>query len=249
LTGPGVPAQAVLLAGGLGTRLRPATKSTPKCMLPVAGRPILEHVIRHLAGYGVTELLVNLHHLGSVISDYFGDGRQLGVRITYAPEEELLGTAGTVREARGWLRHSFLVWYADNLSYCRLDRMAVVHHNTRAQVTIAAHYRADPTGSGVMVTDTQSQITGFQEKPSDITGPALVNAGIYLLERDVLDQLPADVPCDFGADVFPALLASGTRAVAYVLRSDEGLWWSDQPADLAITRSEFTRAGPPGIGT
>ncbi|MDQ3919894.1 MAG: nucleotidyltransferase family protein, partial [Acidobacteriota bacterium] len=118
-----MPTRAVVLTAGRGTRLRPLTETVPKCMVPLAGRPLLEHTVERLRGYGVTELSVNLHYLPDVVPAHFGDGSRRGVRMTYSFEDELLGTAGSVRRMAAGFDAPFFVWYGDNLSDCRLDRL------------------------------------------------------------------------------------------------------------------------------
>jgi len=120
--------KAMLLAAGLGTRLRPLTNQMPKCMVPVDGKPILERNIEWLCKYGITEIVINLYHLPEVVMDYFGDGSRWGVDITYSIEREILGTAGGVKHvARLFDEGAFLVWYVDNLSTCDLKRLITFH--------------------------------------------------------------------------------------------------------------------------
>ena len=113
----------MLLAAGLGTRLRPMTETVPKCMISIAGKPLLEHNIGVLRDYGVTDLVINLHHLPQLVIDHFGDGERFGIRIKYSLEPELLGTAGGVKKVEPFFDGPFFVWYGDNLSTCRLDRL------------------------------------------------------------------------------------------------------------------------------
>src|SRR5947209_5466105 len=139
-----------LLAAGHGTRLRPLTDRMPKCMVDVGGKPVLEHSVIWLRDYGVTDLIVNLSHLASVVTDYFGDGRKWNVRITYSLEDRALGTAGGVKQASWFFDGPFFLWYGDNMSTCRLDRLWAQHTRYRSSATIALFHRAQVSGSGIV---------------------------------------------------------------------------------------------------
>jgi NDP-sugar pyrophosphorylase family protein len=241
----GVPAQAMMLAAGQGTRLRPLTERIPKCMVPLGGRPLLEYGIRWLGKHGVTELVINLHHLPKAVTEYFGDGRPWGVRITYSLEPEPLGTAGGVTRMASFFRGPFFVWYGDNLSTCRLDHLWEQHTSRGGAVTVALHQRDDPTHGGIVALDAQDRITRFLEKPAP--GEVFsrwVNAGIYLLEPEVLDAIPAGRAVDFGRDVFPAMLAAGGALYGYRMSAPERLWWIDRSEDLQRVEREWETIEP-----
>jgi NDP-sugar pyrophosphorylase family protein len=232
----------MLLAAGLGTRLNPLTDTISKCMIPIAGKPLLEHNIGVLRSYGVTDLVINLHHLPQTVMNHFGDGSGFGIRLTYSVEPELLGTAGAVKKVEEFFDGPFFVWYGDNLSTCRLDRLWQVHQSKRGVATIALHYREDPTQSGIVGLDENDRVTRFLEKPrADQVFSHWVNAGILVLEREVLESIPAESAADFGRDVFPALLERDSAIFGYRMAEDESLWWIDMPDDLA--RVEQALAG------
>jgi len=223
----------MILAAGQGTRLRPLTESIPKCMMPIGGKPLLEHTILWLRKYGVTDLMINLHYLPQVVKDYFGDGQRCGVRVTYSVEKEALGTAGGVKNVAWFFDGPFFVWYGDNLSTCRLDRLWEFHRAKGGIVTIALHYREDPTQSGIVGLDENDRIVRFLEKPTpDQVFSHWVSAGIFVLEPAVLQAIPAEGTPDFGRDVFPGLLADGQSLYGYRMSQDEGLWWIDTLDDL-----------------
>lgn len=228
-----MPTKAMLLTAGQGARLRPLTETVPKCMVPISGKPLLEHTIEYLRGCGVTQLVINLHYLPDVVPNYFGDGRRWGVQLVYALEAVLLGTAGSVRESAAFFDETFFVWYGDNLSTCRLDLLWQQHKARGGIATIALHERTDPTQSGIVGMDESDRITRFLEKPRpDQVFSHWVNAGIYVLEPAALAAIPAHGVADFGRDVFPKLLAQGAQLYGYKMSADEGLWWIDTLVDL-----------------
>ena len=232
-----MPRQAMLLAAGRGERLAPLTDSVSKCMIPISGRPLLEHNIDALKNYGVTYLVINLHHLPQTITDYFGDGSRFGVQITYSLESELLGTAGAVRKVADFFNGAFFLWYGDNMSDCNLNRLWQFHNSRKALITIALHHREDPTRSGIVGLDENCRVTRFLEKPrADQVFSHWVNAGILVLEREVLARISDQQPSDFGRDVFPALLEQNYPIYGYRLSDDENLRWIDTAEDLAAVQ-------------
>lgn len=223
--------KAVVLAAGKGSRLGALTKAMPKPMLPVAGRPIVDHTLERLAQSGVRDVFMNLHHHPEVLKKYCGDGSRWGLRITYTVELELLGTAGAVRNFARHLRGSpFFVVYGDNYLECELAPIWRFHEQHAGLATIALVEREDTTGSGVVQVDGDGRVVGFVEKPppSQAAG-CLVNGGLYVLSPAILPLLPDKVPCDFGYDVFPALVAAGRPIYGRVL---EGRVWPIDTPDL-----------------
>jgi NDP-sugar pyrophosphorylase family protein len=225
--------KAMILAAGQGTRLRPLTERIPKCMVPIGGKPLLEHTVLWLRKYGVTDLIINLHHLPHVVKDYFGDGQKWEVKITYSVEKEPLGTAGGVKNVEWFFDGPFFVWYGDNLSTCDLHRLYVFHQAKGGIATIALYYREDPTASGIVGLDENDRLTRFLEKPrADQVFSHWVSAGIFVLEPAVRQAIPAEGSPDFGRDVFPTLLAHRQPLYGYRMSEGEGLWWIDTPEDL-----------------
>lgn len=235
--------KAMLLAAGLGTRLKPLTDNLPKCMLPIAGKPVLEHNLEWLKRYGVNQVMINLYHLPQVVKDYFGDGSNWGMKITYSLEKEILGTAGGVKNVAWFFDEGpFFVWYGDNLSTCDLGRLLRFHQEKGGVLTIALFHREDVTQSGILGLAEDDRVLRYLEKPGD--GEVFshwVNAGIMVLEPEVLGYIPSNGPSDFGRDVIPTLLAEGQRLFGYRMSSDEGLWWIDTPEDLQRTEQEISR--------
>jgi mannose-1-phosphate guanylyltransferase len=196
------------MAAGLGTRLRPLTYDVPKPMVPVANRPIMEHILAVLARHDVREVIANLHWFPETIREHFGDGSRLGIDLSYSHEEALLGTAGGVRNVREFLGDAhFCVLAADALT--DLDLGALVStHRERGWIATLATKRVPNVGEyGVVVAGPDGRVQGFQEKPDPAEALSdLANCMIYVLEPEIFDYFPAKQEVDFALDVFPALL-------------------------------------------
>lgn len=215
--------RAVLMAGGSGTRLRPLTCDLPKPMVPILNRPIAEHIINLLKKHRITEVIATLHYLPDVIRDYFHDGSDFGVQMTYAVEEDQpLGTAGCVKNIAELLDRTFLVISGDCIT--DFDLSAAIHYHKRHQskATIVLTRVPNPIEFGVVITDEDGHIKRFLEKPStsEIFSDT-VNTGIYILEPEVLEFLPANQESDFSKDLFPLLLDKGIPMYGYIA---EGYW-------------------------
>lgn len=235
--------KAMLLAAGFGTRLRPITDHLPKCMVPVAGKPVLQWNIEFLRSQGIVDLVINLHRHPQAVVDYFQDGASLGVRLHYSYEPELMGTAGAVWAARRFfLQDRFIVLYADNLINCNLKALIEVHLNNNSALTMALFWRQEVSASGVVQLNDQGKIVAFKEKPGkDEVFSHWVNAGLFLCEAGLLLQhIPPGRPSDFGHDVLPALLRAGESLYGYTMGPAETLHWIDTPQDLAFTEKFFT---------
>lgn len=233
----------MLLAAGFGTRLRPITDSLPKCMVTVAGKPVLQWNIEFLRSQGIVDLVINLHRHPQAVVDYFQDGASLGVRLNYSYEPELMGTAGAVWAARHFfLQDRFIVLYADNLINCNLKALQSVHLSNNSALTMALFWRQEVSASGVVQLNDQGEIVAFKEKPGkDEMLSHWVNAGLFLCEAGLLLQyIPPGRPSDFGHDVLPALLRAGERMHGYTMGPAETLHWIDTPRDLAFTEKFFT---------
>ncbi len=214
--------KAIVMAGGEGSRLRPLTLERPKPMITLASAPALEHILRLLRRHGFTDVLVTLHYLGSVIEDYFGEGEDLGLRITYTHEDRPLGTAGSVALARASLTEPFLVISGDALTDVDLSAFIKFHQDNRAQASLLVYRVPNPLEYGVVVTDESNRIERFQEKPS--WGEVLsdtVNTGIYALDPAVFSFVPEGRSIDFSLDVFPRMLADKRPLYGFVA---DGYW-------------------------
>jgi len=213
--------KAVILAGGLGTRLYPLTRKTAKCMLPVNGKPLLEHIIRYLSSYGFKEIVVTLGSKRKHIVDYFGDGSAYNVKLLYSIESKPLGTAGSFKDAEDYLDGTVLVMQGDTLTNFDLARVISFHKKRKAMATIALAPVKDPAGYGIAAIDKQGRIMMFEEKPKHFFSN-LVNSGIYVVEHEVLDYIPQGKIFDFSRDLFPTLL--GKKLSVYGIKMD-GYWF------------------------
>ena len=215
--------KAVVMAGGEGTRLRPMTSSMPKPLLPVVNRPIMEHVLRLLRRHGFTETVVTVQFLASLVRNYFGDGEDLGMDLTYAAEESPLGTAGSVKNAEAALRDdTFLVISGDALTDIDLGELVRVHRERGAMVTVCTTRVPNPLEFGITILDDDGRVQRFLEKPTwGQVFSDTVNTGIYVMEPEVFDYVAPDEPVDWSGDVFPVLLKEDRPVFGYVA---EGYW-------------------------
>ncbi|NEO12790.1 MULTISPECIES: mannose-1-phosphate guanyltransferase [unclassified Moorena] len=215
--------RAVLMAGGSGTRLRPLTCDLPKPMVPILNRPIAEHIVNLLKRHNINEVIATLYYLPDVMRDYFQDGSDFGVKMTYAVEEEQpLGTAGCVKNISELLNETFLVISGDSITDFDLTAAIEFHKAKKSKATLILTRVPNPVEFGVVITDKEMRIRRFLEKPStsEIFSDT-VNTGTYILEPSVLEYLPSNEECDFSKDLFPKLLAKDEPMYGYVA---EGYW-------------------------
>ncbi len=225
------PNLVVIMAGGKGTRLMPHTENCPKPMVPVAGKPMLEHIIERGKQEGFSQFVLAIHHLGHVIEDYFGNGEGLGVKIDYLREHSPLGTAGALSLINPKPDAPFVVTNGDVITDLRFGELLDFHCRYQATATMAVrvHEWQHPFG----VVQTQGiEIVGFEEKP---VARSHINAGVYALSPEVLDELTAQTPCDMPA-LFEQLQAKAKRTVAYPMHEP----WLDvgRPGDLSEANSQ-----------
>jgi len=212
------------MAGGEGTRLRPLTANQPKPMLPMANRPMAEHVVNLLRKHGFEEIVVTVAFLANQIRTYFGDGSEFGVSMVYATEETPLGTAGSVLNAREQLDERFLVISGDVLTDIDLSELVAFHEKQGAVATLALKAMENPLEFGIVITGQDGRIERFLEKPGwgDVFSDT-INTGIYVLEPEVLDWIEEGRPVDFSGEVFPAMLTEGLPLYGFVA----GGYWED----------------------
>jgi mannose-1-phosphate guanylyltransferase/phosphomannomutase len=214
--------KAVVMAGGEGTRLRPLTSNQPKPMVPIVGKPCMEHIVELLKEHGFDDIVVTLAFMPQAIRGYFGAGESQGVSIRYSVEESPMGTAGSVKLAEGVLDEPFLVISGDAL--CDIDLGALVrfHREKEALVTIGLKSVDNPLEFGIVVTDDEGRIERFLEKPSwGQVFTDTINTGIYVLDPEVLRHVPEGQPFDFSKELFPLLLEMGRPLYGYIA---DGYW-------------------------
>lgn len=201
--------QAVILAGGKGTRLGDLARDIPKPMVPVDGKPILLHQVELLVRYGIRDIVMITGHMSRVIEEYFGDGSRFGVRVRYYVEEIPLGTTGGIKMAESMLEDEFLVLYGDVMMDVDFGRMIEFHHRKGSRCTLALHPNDHPYDSDLVEIDQQGRVTAFHAKPhpEDFEYHNLVNAALYVLSRAVLAYITPGVKADFGKDLFPRVLS------------------------------------------
>ena len=241
--------RAMVLAAGLGTRLRPITYEMPKPMVPVLNRPVMEHILRLLARHGFTETIANLHWFPELIEEHFGDGSEFGVELTYSHEEQLLGHLGRRPQRAEFLGDSFLVISGDALTDLDLAAMRDFHESHDGIATLATKRVADTSQFGVAITGADGRIQGFQEKPDPAEALSdLANCGIYMFRSEIFDFFPAPGTskaagpsdpegfADWAMDVFPRLLEGDVPFYSHEIDA----YWNDI-GSLEELRAEHPR--------
>ncbi len=215
----------MVMAAGLGTRLRPLTYEVPKPMVPVVNRPVMEHILELLPRHGFSEVIANLHWFPETIRERFGDGSALGVDLTYSYEDELLGTAGGVRNVAEFFgSESFLVMAGDALTDIDLAALRAAHESNGGVATLAVRRVANVSEFGVVIAGSEGRVQGFQEKPDPAEALSdLANCMIYVLEPEVFDYFPDKPVVDFALDVFPALLENDVPFHVHTIDA----YWND----------------------
>ncbi len=210
--------QAIILAGGRGSRLQPLTKDLPKPLVPIIDKPVIEHIVELLCQSNIRDIGITLGYMADKIIAYLGDGSKYGARIRYFVEQEPLGTAGSVKQAVKYLADDFLVIAGDSYTNINLKEALAYHQKSSSLFTIVSKWVDDPTGYGVLTADAQGKVTHFVEKP-DLKTSALVNTGIYVISRPIMSIVP-DSFYDFSRDLIPKLLGN---IYTYTTRD----YWSD----------------------
>jgi mannose-1-phosphate guanylyltransferase len=217
--------RAIVLVGGLGTRLRPLTHHRPKQMLPIVNRPMIEHVVGHLVDHGVDDVVLSLGYQPDGFRDAYPDGRCAGATLHYAIEPEPLDTAGAIRFAAcdAGIDERFLVLNGDVLTDLDVTAFLAFHESRRAEGTISLHRVDEPSRYGVVPTDDAGRVLAFVEKPPPGEAPTdLINAGTYVLEPSVIDRIPEGRPASVERETFPAMVADRSL---YAL--DDACYWID----------------------
>ncbi|HEY3084925.1 MAG TPA: sugar phosphate nucleotidyltransferase [Candidatus Dormibacteraeota bacterium] len=228
--------KAVVMAGGEGSRLRPLTSSLPKPLVPVAGRPIMDHILLHLRRHQLRDVVATVQYMGASIRNYFGDGSEQGVALTYSVEDSPLGTAGSVMLARQQLNETFVVISGDSLTDIDLGAAARFHRERKAIATIVLKPVPNPLEYGVVVVDEGGAVQRFIEKPSwgEVISD-LANTGIYILDPAVFDFFRPNEVTDWSGDVFPKLLKEGEHVFGWIADG----YWEDVGSHTAYMKANF----------
>jgi mannose-1-phosphate guanylyltransferase len=216
--------RALILAGGLGTRLRPLTFTRPKHLLPIANRSHIEHVLALCLGHGLSEVVLLTSYMSETFAAAVEAAELRGMKVEVTYEEEPLGTAGAIKNAEGLVGHDpFLVMNGDILTNADLGELVAFHHAHSAQATILLTPVEDPSAYGVVPKDEDGKVLGFIEKPSGKPPTNLINAGVYVLEPSVLERIPPSEVWSAERQLFPGLV--GDRAPVFALGTDA--YWMD----------------------
>lgn len=234
---------AVVLVGGMGTRLRPLTLSAPKPMLPTAGLPFLTHLLSRIADAGIEHVVMGTSYKAAVFEQEFGDGSKLGLQIEYVVEDEPLGTGGGIANVASKLRYdTAVVFNGDVLSGCDLGALLESHSASDADVTLHLVRVGDPRAFGCVPTDSDGVVTAFLEKTQDPPTDQ-INAGCYVFKRAVIDEIPKDRALSVEREIFPGLLTEGKRVCGYV----DATYWRDMgtPEDFVRGSADLVRGIAP----
>jgi len=225
---------AILLVGGMGTRLMPLTSKTPKPMLQVAGVPFTEHQIRKAAQAGISEIVLATSYKAELFEPYFGDGAKFGIKIKYAVEESALGTGGGIRNAAALLDDcdQVVIFNGDVLSGHDLAAQIQSHINNRADVTLYLTKVEDARAYGCVELLADNQVKSFLEKMENPVSN-MINAGYYIFNRKVIDQIPANQVVSVERDTFPSFLSSGVKVYGYLDNS----YWLDIGNPQALVKA------------
>lgn len=216
--------KALILAGGFGTRLKPLTNYIPKPMIPLFFKPFLQYQIDLLRHHGIRDIIISTHHLPHVIENWFKDGSRWGVNIQYSHEDQPLGTAGAVKLAQPLFKdvHNLVVLNGDILTDLDITYMFFCHYLNKADVSIATKYVNDTRSYGLVDMYADSRIKKFKEKPDELM-PGYVNAGIYILNTKLFNDIDPNINLSFEREVFPKLLAEDKLLYGY----SNGYYWLD----------------------
>lgn len=204
-------------------RVRPLTLEVPKALLPIAGVPLIEYTLAWLKNYGISDIAINLHHLGGKIKDYLNDGSRFGVKIVYSREKTPLGTAGGVKRMEHFFDSNLVVFYGDILTDFCLTDMIEFHKQKKAIATIVVFEALNPKEVGLVELNTEGRVLSILEKQksSNLHPPVLANGGVYVLEKEVLDYIPEQGFSDFAYDIFPRLLKLRFPVYGFRLKTEE----------------------------
>lgn len=205
--------QVLILAGGLGTRLLPFTKMTPKPMIEINGKPFLEYKIEQIKNSGIKKIILCVGYLGNIIEEHFGDGKNFGVEISYAYEKELLGTAGAIKNAESLIKSKqFIVMNGDTYTSINLEKLLVTHFWSNLPITLAVANATNPKEQELVelndgvITNFYKRNTSEHENHLNINKNPLINLGVYVLDKEILDLIPPGIKVSLEQEIFPKLV-------------------------------------------
>jgi len=215
--------KAIIMAGGEGTRLRPLTCNRPKPMIPVVNKPVIEHAVNLLKRHNITDIIISLFYIPEVIQNYFGDGSEWDVNITYSVEETPLGTAGGVKKAIGNSTDTFLVLSGDGIIDFNISEILKFHEEKKSKFTIILNRVNEPTEYGIVITNDNGEIEKFLEKPSwSEVFSDTANTGMYVIEPEIVNKfIPPKTKFDFSLNLFPLLQKKKISLYGYIA---DGYW-------------------------
>jgi NDP-sugar pyrophosphorylase family protein len=235
--------RAMVLAAGLGTRLRPLTDDRPKALVEVAGRPLIAYNLELLRRFGVTDVVINLHYHGEALRNALGDGSAFGLRIDYSPEDPLLDTGGGIKHAEAWLAgDDFLVMNGDTIIDLPLDRLIASHRRRRAAATLVLRNDPEQERYGVIEIDDEQRIRRFLGQPSAVAEPVtpFMFAGVHVVSQEVFGFMPAGGAFSITRETYPAMLAAGAALYGFPF---DGFWRViDTPADRGRAATDLAAA-------
>jgi mannose-1-phosphate guanylyltransferase / phosphomannomutase len=229
--------QAVILAGGFGTRLRPLTSTRPKPLIPFANEPFLLHMLRQLAASGFNDVVLSTMYLPEAFDELIPAARKAGVEVVLSSEDTPMGTSGAVKRLSHLLDDTFLVFNGDILIDLDLAQLVAMHKERSAAATLALVRVPDPSAFGLVPIDADGRVQAFLEKPGpdeEAWVTDLINAGVYVLEPSVLEHVPAGQPSSFERNLFPSLLASGAPVYGYEVHG----YWRDLGTPIAYLAAQ-----------
>lgn len=232
--------RAMVLAAGLGTRLRPLTNDRPKALVEVGGRPLISYNLELLRRFGITDVVINLHYQGAMLRDALGDGSAFGLRIAYSPEDPLLDTGGGIRHAEARLAgDDFVVLNSDTIVDLPLDRLIASHRARQAAATLVLRHDPEQARYGTIEIDASARIRRFLGKPEVVAEPleAFMFAGVHVMSPNVFRFMPASGAFSMTHATYPKMLAAGAALYGYPF---DGFWRViDTPADLESATREL----------
>jgi NDP-sugar pyrophosphorylase family protein len=235
--------RAMILAAGLGTRMRPLTDTLPKALVPVAGRPLIEYALRFVRSQGIEQVVINLHHLGDQIRATLGDGRAYGVQITYSPEDPLLETGGGIKQAQPFLDgETFLVINSDAILDLDLATVLDTHRRNKAAGTLVLRPDPEAVSYGLLEIDATGRLRRLRGEPAEVDEPlsAYMFTGCQILEPRIFDFMPEVKPFSTTRETYPAMLRAGEPLYGFV---HTGPWMAVDDAEGIARATQAITSG------